>query len=137
MPEHERSNGNGFVFEHIVIAEEKYGRKIGVKEAVHHINGIKSDNRPENLIVFSSSGEHTAFHHTGSKRSRETGEKISKRAKERYKGPEQHPCYKAVDIQSMETEIRNGVTGKAVCAKHGINKTTYYKKLKTEAIACH
>lgn len=31
-------------------------------EVVHHINGDKRDNRPENLRVFSSQAEHARWH---------------------------------------------------------------------------
>ncbi len=49
--------------EHRVVAEEKLGRPLHKGEVVHHINGNRHDNRPENLMVFSSSGEHIAYHH--------------------------------------------------------------------------
>ena len=58
---HPRADMNGYVFEHIVVAEKSIGRDIGQDEIVHHINGIKDDNRPENLIVLSRA-EHTALH---------------------------------------------------------------------------
>lgn len=49
--EHPRANGRGYVMEHILIAEQKLGRLLTPDEAVHHLNGIKHDNREENLAV--------------------------------------------------------------------------------------
>jgi hypothetical protein len=47
--------------EHVLIAEEKIGRKLMLNEVVHHINGIKSDNRPENLFI-GNRKEHMTIH---------------------------------------------------------------------------
>lgn len=60
-PSHHRARGNGYVFEHILIAENKLGRKITKDEHVHHINEVKTDNRPGNLHVLSHS-EHSKIH---------------------------------------------------------------------------
>ena len=49
--EHPRANSRGYVMEHILTVEEKLGRSLTLDEAVHHLNGIKHDNREENLVV--------------------------------------------------------------------------------------
>lgn len=60
MPEHHRAR-NGYVFEHILEAEKKIGRKLLPNEIVHHKNRDKKDNSPENLEVLDR-GEHTILH---------------------------------------------------------------------------
>lgn len=48
--------------EHRVVAEEKIGRSLKKGEVVHHIDGNRLNNNPENLMVFSSQAEHAAQH---------------------------------------------------------------------------
>ena len=60
-PEHPRADSKGYVLRYVVVAEEKYGRPIASTEAIHHVNGDPSDDRPENLIVLSMS-EHNRLH---------------------------------------------------------------------------
>ncbi len=46
---------------HIIIMEEHIGRKLSKNEVVHHKNGVKTDNRIENLEIMTNS-EHSRFH---------------------------------------------------------------------------
>jgi hypothetical protein len=59
-PLHPNAHKDGYVWEHRLVAEEKYCRPLLRSESVHHINGIKDDNRPENLEVLSHA-EHSAI----------------------------------------------------------------------------
>ncbi len=61
-PEHPNSTKDGYVMEHRLVMEEKIGRLLKKTEIVHHINGNKSDNRPENLMLFANHAEHKQAH---------------------------------------------------------------------------
>lgn len=54
-PDHPRAMNGGWVMEHRWIMEQRLGRMLQTSEHVHHINGVKDDNRPENLEVMGHS----------------------------------------------------------------------------------
>lgn len=59
-PDHP-SNRGSYVPEHRLIMEHMIGRHLRNDDVVHHINGIKDDNREENLLLVTNS-EHSLLH---------------------------------------------------------------------------
>ena len=54
----------GFIPEHRFVIEKKIERFLLPEEQVHHINLIKNDNDPENLIIFKNASSHFLSHGT-------------------------------------------------------------------------
>lgn len=61
-PEHPHAESNGYVRQHRLVLEAKLGRFLDPKEDVHHIDGDKSNNHPDNLELMASRGDHVRHH---------------------------------------------------------------------------
>lgn len=65
IPDHPRAmtseNWKGWMYEHIYLGEKIIGRPLTGKEVVHHLDGNRSNNRIENLLVLERS-QHKKLH---------------------------------------------------------------------------
>jgi HNH endonuclease len=60
--EHPRPLGHGWAAEHVLVVEKILGRYLDSIHPIHHVNGIKNDNRPENLVVCEDRSYHRLLH---------------------------------------------------------------------------
>lgn len=60
-PTYQRTSKDGFVMEHVLIMEQSIGRSLKDNECVHHINGMRADNRLDNLLLMTKQ-EHMSYH---------------------------------------------------------------------------
>lgn len=53
-----------YVLEHILVGEEVIGRYLKEGEIIHHINGVRDDNQPDNLFI-TNHADHMRMHNDG------------------------------------------------------------------------
>jgi len=105
---------------HRVIVEEFIGRKLTKDEVIHHKNGIRSDNRIENLIIMTKS-EHHKLHY------KEIKYKLSRRITREYKCV---VCGKKYKSKSYKSKY---------CSQKCYRETRkeYFKKWEQKNRECH
>ncbi len=60
--EHPLADCRGYAYEHRVVAEKKIGRPLKKREKVHHIDGNRANNAPDNIKVVNGNYEHYFEH---------------------------------------------------------------------------
>lgn len=61
-PGHPRADRTGYVKRADLVLEDKLGRPLQSKELAHHMNHIRDDDRPENLLLVENQREHNRVH---------------------------------------------------------------------------
>lgn len=56
------NNKHGYMPLHRLLVSDQVGRVLTMKEKVHHINGVKSDNNLSNLLLCKDMSEHRSVH---------------------------------------------------------------------------
>jgi hypothetical protein len=63
--DHPHPNSAGYIREHRLVMEQHMERYLNSEEVVHHRNGIKDDNRLENLRLYAAHSHHFSEHMDG------------------------------------------------------------------------
>lgn len=127
-PDHPRADKNGYVLEHIIVAEQKIGRTLLPGEVVHHIDHNKRNNSPDNLMVFENCGQHTMYHWGGRATQKEDGTWICEM--EKHFATCKH-CGKRFELTyEVYAKKRNN----QYCSKDCFRKDSYKAKVELEEI---
>lgn len=59
---HPHTNARGYVREHILVAERALKKYLPHGAVVHHANGTRNDNRPDNLVICENESFHRLLH---------------------------------------------------------------------------
>lgn len=62
FPSHPKADVNGYMSEHVLIAETILGKLLPKGAVIHHVNQNKADNRPANLVICENDQYHRLLH---------------------------------------------------------------------------
>jgi HNH endonuclease len=108
-PEHPRAQDNGYVYEHVLIAEKALGRYLDAKHEVHHFDENPSNNANSNLIVCEDHSYHQLLHE-----------------RTRHLAKKGHPSAKLTPLQALEIKARSeyGDTQRDIAKDYGVAQRT-------------
>ena len=61
-PDHPNSHKTGYIYEHILVAEEILGKPLSSGAVIHHDDGDSGNNHRGNLVICQSHAHHMALH---------------------------------------------------------------------------
>lgn len=61
-PKHPIADRFGYVLQHVLVASAALGKRLPEGAQVHHVNGNKTDNRSENLVICQDRAYHSLLH---------------------------------------------------------------------------
>lgn len=128
IPTHPFCMSNGYVLEHRVIFESIINRYLEGDVVVHHLNGIKDDNRFSNLSLMNRS-EHTTLHHKGAERSEQARENNSIAQIKLNRVGVKHQNYKNID-EDVKKLFEQGVPVSNIADLTKVTKRTVYNRIK-------
>lgn len=60
--DHPKATKGGYVAEHVLMAEAVLGKYLPDKAVIHHVNGIRTDNRFDNFVICQDNNYHFLLH---------------------------------------------------------------------------
>jgi hypothetical protein len=60
--DHPKADKDGYVREHVLVAERALGKFLPPGAMVHHVNEVKADNRGANLVICENHAYHQLLH---------------------------------------------------------------------------
>lgn len=109
------------------VMEQKLGRQLLANEDVHHVNEIKTDDRPDNLELLPHV-DHVRLTHTGAKRTGEALRNIRRSFVGRRNTKLNHQAAAAIRLAAAAK-----VPQKALQEQHRVSKMTIYRIVKKKA----
>ena len=126
MKNHPRSNKDGYVAEHYLIAEKALGKSLPPKAIIHHLDGSPAKNKNNNIVICENKSYHHLLHVR--QRAKDAGFAVNWR--------KCNSCKKYDAPENMRFEKRALDNSTVVLHKNGCPKGSFVGKWK-KAVSAH